>query len=119
MLTSRGLGRVLGDLAALGLDAEWGVLGADAAGLGHKGDRMWIVATTPERRERGPESHDGARGRVGRFLQPFAWDRDWLDVFTGVRGAGDGMARAVDRTDPIRNGQVPRLAAASFELLTD
>ena len=32
MLTSRGLGRVLGDLAALGFDAEWGVLGAAAVG---------------------------------------------------------------------------------------
>jgi len=44
MLTSRGLGRVLGDLAALGYDAEWGVLGACAAGAPHKRDRIWIVA---------------------------------------------------------------------------
>ena len=28
MLTSRGLGTVLGDLAAMGFDARWGVLGA-------------------------------------------------------------------------------------------
>ena len=32
MLTSRGLGRVLGDLAAMGYDARWGVLGANDAG---------------------------------------------------------------------------------------
>ena len=44
MLTSRGLGRVLGDLAALGYDARWGVLGAVNAGAPHKRDRIWIVA---------------------------------------------------------------------------
>jgi DNA (cytosine-5)-methyltransferase 1 len=45
MLTSRGLGRVLGDLAAMGYDAEWGVLGAVHAGAPHKRDRIWIVGT--------------------------------------------------------------------------
>lgn len=44
MLTSRGLGRVLGDLAALGFDAEWGVLGAADVGAPHKRDRIWIIA---------------------------------------------------------------------------
>lgn len=44
MLTSRGLGRVLGDLAALGYDAEWGVLGAADVGAPHRRDRIWIVA---------------------------------------------------------------------------
>ena len=44
MLTSRGLGRVLGDLAAMGYDARWGVLGAVDAGAPHKRDRIWIVA---------------------------------------------------------------------------
>ena len=44
MLTSRGLGRVLGDLAAMGYDARWGVLGANDAGAPHKRDRIWIVA---------------------------------------------------------------------------
>lgn len=117
LLTSRGLGVVLGDLAEMGFDARWGVLGADAAGFRHKRDRIWIVAADPERCERREESHDGAGGRVGRLLQSFAWDRDWLDVFTRVRGAGPGLARNVDRTDAIRNGQVPRVAAAAFELL--
>ena len=42
-LTIRGLGRVLGDLASLGYDAEWGVLGAVHAGAPHKRDRIWIV----------------------------------------------------------------------------
>tara|TARA_Y100000593_G_scaffold45412_1_gene86416 strand:+ start:685 stop:1323 length:639 start_codon:yes stop_codon:yes gene_type:complete len=52
MLTSRGLGVLLGDLAQMGFDAEWGVLGAADAiwldgipCLDHLRDRIWILAT--------------------------------------------------------------------------
>lgn len=51
MLTSRGLGRVLGDMAALGYDAEWCVLGAKDVGAPHKRDRIWILAHTDRDRE--------------------------------------------------------------------
>jgi DNA (cytosine-5)-methyltransferase 1 len=44
MLTSRGLGAVLGDLASMGFDAKWGVLGANDIGANHQRDRIWIVA---------------------------------------------------------------------------
>ena len=44
-LISRGLGRVLGDLAALGYDCRWGVLGAADVGANHQRDRFWLVAT--------------------------------------------------------------------------
>lgn len=44
MLCSRGLGRVLGDLAAMGYDAAWGVLSAAALGARHRRDRIWITA---------------------------------------------------------------------------
>ena len=43
MLTIRGLGVVLGDLAQMGFDARWCVLGADSVGAPHKRDRIWIV----------------------------------------------------------------------------
>lgn len=46
-LTSRGLGTVLGDLAALGFDAKWGVLGACDLGAHHDRLRIWIVAEDP------------------------------------------------------------------------
>jgi DNA (cytosine-5)-methyltransferase 1 len=44
MLTSRGLGTVLGDLASMGFDAKWGVLGAADVGAPHQRDRIWILA---------------------------------------------------------------------------
>lgn len=42
LLTSRGLDVVLGDLAAMGFDAEWGVFGLPMPEP--TGDRIWIVA---------------------------------------------------------------------------
>jgi DNA (cytosine-5)-methyltransferase 1 len=44
LLVRRGLAVVLGDLAALGYDARWGVLGARDVGAPHKRDRIWIAA---------------------------------------------------------------------------
>lgn len=44
MLTARGLGRVLGDLASLGYDARWMCLSAAECGAPHIRDRIWIVA---------------------------------------------------------------------------
>ena len=43
-LVTRGLGRVLSDLALLGYDARWGVLGAFDVGAPHQRDRLWIRA---------------------------------------------------------------------------
>jgi len=44
MLTTRGLERVLADLAKMGFDARWGVLGANDVGAPHKRERIWILA---------------------------------------------------------------------------
>ena len=44
MLTSRGLGRVLGDLSEMGYDAAWCVLGAADVGAPHLRKRIWILA---------------------------------------------------------------------------
>ena len=46
MLTSRGLGTVLGDLAEMGFDAEWGVISAADTGAPHLRERIWIVANS-------------------------------------------------------------------------
>ena len=44
LLVGRGLARVIADLAEMGYDAEWGIVGAHHAGAPHKRDRIWIVA---------------------------------------------------------------------------
>lgn len=37
-------GTILGELAELGYDARWGVLGADDAGAPHRRKRLWVLA---------------------------------------------------------------------------
>jgi DNA (cytosine-5)-methyltransferase 1 len=44
MLLSRGIGRVLGDLAEMGYDSRWGVVSASDAGAPHLRERIWILA---------------------------------------------------------------------------
>jgi DNA (cytosine-5)-methyltransferase 1 len=48
MLTSRGLERVLADLAKMGFDAEWGVLSAADVGANHIRERIWIIGKSTE-----------------------------------------------------------------------
>ena len=65
MLCSRGLGTVLGDLAEMGFDAKWGVLGANDVGAPHKRDRIWIVAYSQSARTRKNDTR--IRERIGRI----------------------------------------------------
>ena len=44
LLRTRGLGVVLKDLASLGYNARWGIIGARSVGAPHKRDRMWVLA---------------------------------------------------------------------------
>jgi len=44
MLTIRGGTRVIADLAEIGMDAEWQIIGADDVGAWHRRKRIWIVA---------------------------------------------------------------------------
>jgi DNA (cytosine-5)-methyltransferase 1 len=73
-LLGRGLGRVLGDLAALGYNAEWHCIPAAAVGAPHHRDRVWIVADADgdgrqqARRDAScssPESCSGTANRIG------------------------------------------------------
>jgi DNA (cytosine-5)-methyltransferase 1 len=50
MLAVRGLDRVLADLAAMGFNAEWGVVSAADVGAPHLRERIWIVANACSRR---------------------------------------------------------------------
>lgn len=53
-LLSLGLGRVLGDLASCGYDAEWFCFPAASVGAPHSRDRVWIVAYAREKGWEGP-----------------------------------------------------------------
>jgi DNA (cytosine-5)-methyltransferase 1 len=123
MLTTRGMGVVLGDLAALGYDAQWGVLGAHHAGAPHLRDRMWILAdnecdhdrrangTRWGKREQGQAQTNGVRENGNWLAEP------------NVERVANGVAYAVDkhRTARLRclgNGQVPAVARLAWEVLS-
>lgn len=85
VLTSRGLGVVLGDLATLGYDARWGVIGACDVGAPHKRERIWIVADTVR---------DGAEKGLGKACgkagTPEERGRGWERAQLGNGGRGQG-----------------------------
>jgi DNA (cytosine-5)-methyltransferase 1 len=72
LLVGRGLGVVIADLAQMGYDATWGIVGAHHAAAPHKRDRIWIVANasgvhdrsgndgTSQRQESEPRKSRGA-----------------------------------------------------------
>lgn len=95
-LRSRGLDTVLGDLAALGYDAEWHSIPASAVGAPHRRDRVWIIAYSnqhPRLKRRLGDAREGAYGRdagesslgdvladaTGTEFKEFRPESDWLE----------------------------------------
>ena len=125
MLTSRGLGVVLGDLASMGYNARWGVLGAHHVGAPHKRDRIWILATYAHSK----------RGRAAKIslseciYQAQSWNDGDTESMAGSECAlwptkpgvfrvSNGVANRVDRLRAIGNGQVPAVAALAWRMLS-
>lgn len=112
-LLSAGFGDVLGDLAALGYDAEWQVIPASAFGAHFRGERVYVVA--------GPAAA-GCLRRTGRWTNPVrAWERDEFTRlvdrelrFCVPAGKGkrvsDGVPSRVDRLRGLGNAVVPQVA---------
>jgi DNA (cytosine-5)-methyltransferase 1 len=126
-LTTRGLGTVLGDLAAMGFATEHGVLGAHHTGAPHKRDRIWIVAADAKR----VELRDESRRRHGTNRQSAtqladdgtkesvadACSAGWWQTEPDVGRVADGVASRLDRLRCIGNGQVPAVAALAWRTL--
>ncbi len=114
MLVSRGLGRVLGDLASMGFDANWGVLSASDVRAKHKRDRIWIVAHTNNSKRRRE-----LRGFWGLQKCNQEWDsHSTFNQPEPIRMV-DGVANRVDRLKAIGNGQVPLCAATAWRILSE
>ena len=130
MLTSRGLGRVLGDLASMGFDARWGVLGAADIGAPHQRDRIWIVAKNANANSIGQQKNSNQRklrkqtitswntGRLSEMGAERFWTSPRPPGASDV-GMDDGVAARVDRLKAAGNGQVPLCAAAAWRILSE
>jgi DNA (cytosine-5)-methyltransferase 1 len=101
----RALGRVLGDLAELGFDAEWTTLRASDVGAPHRRDRVFVLAWDPT-----AEPADLGHERPGR-----AWD--------GRPGSADGRGESIallptPTTEPTTgNGHARNLGGEARTLL--
>lgn len=121
LLTGRGLERVVGDLASLGYDARWCVLGAHHVGAPHRRDRIWILGY---RREAMAHSHGT---RLEEQRSPLAASsehetpqrRSWWASEPVMGRVANGVANRVDRLRCLGNGQVPQVAELAWRTLTD
>jgi DNA (cytosine-5)-methyltransferase 1 len=106
-LAFRGLGDVLGDLAAVGYDAEWYSIPACALGAPHRRDRLWIVAyANGERREGAPLGYNSLR-QLERETSPAF--RVPEPPQPAVCGVDDGIPHRVDRLRGLGNAVVPQI----------
>ena len=143
LLVSRGLAVVISDLAALGYDARWMCLSAGECGANHERDRLWIVASNADCNSKSDCSvNDEAQGmqgvcagdaaysnmpqreggRVSSGVHPqYAYPSDalWWKNKPDIHRVDDGVAARMDRLKAIGNGQVPRVAAAAFSILSN
>jgi DNA (cytosine-5)-methyltransferase 1 len=111
LLVSRGLGLVLADLAGMGYDASWGIVGADDAGAPHRRKRIWIRGeladadscgsdknrSTSQLRASGTEQPpanpwDAGTGQRGKVSW---WDQDPADVADATGGEDLGRERGI------------------------
>ena len=131
LLVGRGLAVVLGDLAQMGYDARWGVIGAADFGAPHQRDRIWLIAQD-SRQTLAYTGGEHVKGilpcrtnspiRGGPLERSPGSRRDgtgWWSSEPGMGRVADGVAYRVDRLKAIGNGQVPRVAATAFYELTN
>lgn len=108
-----GFGTVLGDLAALGYDAEWDCIPAAAVGAPHLRDRLFVIATRRNMADPGCPRLQGwnrpenpRRKSADRFgSPPLRWPSE-----PGVDRMANGVPHRVDRLRGLGNAVVPAVA---------
>ncbi|KKN74048.1 hypothetical protein LCGC14_0393880 [marine sediment metagenome] len=102
-LLVRGFGRVLGDLAEGGYDAEWDVISAESAGAPHLRERVFIVGYSSElgfggeyRRGTGTELEDGREEVAHDNSRGCGSERKRRGV-EEIRGEGPDLPMAVTK----------------------
>lgn len=110
-ITNRGLGTVLGDLAACGFDAEWQVLPACAFGSPQRRERCFVVAYSHGDSTFKERNHSWAFDERWDYRCGLALaERRAGDAVSWVRRAVDGVSNRVDRLRCLGNAVVPQVA---------
>ena len=115
-LLIRGLGTVLCDLAKMGYNARWGVLGADNCGAPVERKRIWIAGTNESY---GKEGLGVLENRASAILSGDTGQCPdfWLQAPSKRFGVEHGLDSYVDQVAAIGNGQVPQVAALAWRSL--
>jgi len=117
-LVNRGLGRILGELAALGYDAKWGVLGICDAGGNNKRLRIWIVGNLPNANE---SRHTRAAWQGGATTQGkpngHIAECSWWRSAPPVQRVANGVADRIHQLRAVGNGQNPAVVRLAWRVL--
>jgi|LakMenEpi03Aug12_release.lakeMendotaPanAssembly.Ray.scaffolds.fasta_scaffold209604_3 DNA (cytosine-5)-methyltransferase 1 len=97
MLTTRGLGTVLADLAKMGFDAEWGVLSAADVGANHLRERIWILAHSKSART--SKDFGGIRQGIKRTSRRQNTDTKVADTRCELREQGNTRNLVASKTE--------------------
>ena len=122
-ITVRGLGTVLGDLAQMGFDARWGVLGGNATSrFGLLRKRIWILAKR--------DGINRERLQIQKKINAKSkfWGHPTSDYLPNVETSRfvanghavrsiDDVAGTMDRVVAIGNGQIPAVVKLAWEIL--
>jgi DNA (cytosine-5)-methyltransferase 1 len=110
-LLGRGLARVLGDLAALGFDAEWHCIPASAVGAPHRRDRVWIIGYEAVADAVVLNGHDGGYGasKIQQWFAPILSVSEQWQSEPDVGRVANWISNRVDRLRSLGNAVVPQI----------
>jgi DNA (cytosine-5)-methyltransferase 1 len=105
----RGMGTVLGDLAAVGYDAEWSVVPACTVGAPHTRERVFVVAHPHSQRctDCNATAKPSRATERDRRANP---RRSYWSCEPRPMGVADGVPHRVDRLRGLGNAVVPQVA---------
>lgn len=118
MLTTRGLGTVLGDLAGMGFSARWGVFRASSIGACHHRARFFMVAYPNSTKLESldipkPACIDTQESRRRQFARAIDAALP-ADDYSSMPRDSDVLARGMDGLKATGNGWVPAMAAGAI-----
>ena len=121
LLSNAYMGRVLGDLAQSGYDAEWDCIPASAVGAPHRRDRVWIVAypagSAVEKCSMVlPERLYGESGGMGWQALP---GTHWEAHQPSMVGVAHGVPQRMAQLTAIGNAVVPQIVEALGRMILD
>ena len=120
-----GIGTVLGNLAEVGYNSKWCVLGSNDCGGVHKRDKAWILAIHSDidrLQEKQPINSYVAKENANKEVAGNAARATGMDGIQGyvvphIAGKNDEMAQWLDRFKAVGNGQDAIVAATAWRIL--